>query len=217
VHAFQKGNQTCPLCRSTDTKYKSTLFSRNFHECKNCFLIFVDPAQHLKKEEERARYELHENSIENKGYCTFLNRLAEPFSSVLEKGSVGLDYGCGPGPTLSKLLSQKGHTMFDYDPLFFPDKQHLERQYDFITSTEVFEHFHDPAREIPYILSLIRPGGWLAVMTEMIPPDIEFEKWHYICEPSHVCFYHDRTMHWIAEKNNLSIYVPHKNVRIFRK
>jgi len=32
----------------------------------------------------------------------------------------GLDYGCGPGPTLSVMLREKGFKMADYDPFFKP-------------------------------------------------------------------------------------------------
>src|SRR3546814_13943890 len=36
---------------------------------------------------------------------------------------------------------------------------------------------------------LLRPGGWLAVMTRFQSDDVPFAGWHYRRDPTHVTFY----------------------------
>jgi len=46
-------------------------------------------------------------------YRRFLARLAEPLIAHLPKGARGLDFGCGPGPTLSLMLREAGFACAD--------------------------------------------------------------------------------------------------------
>ena len=94
---------------------------------------------------------MHDNKIEDRAYCTFLTRSITAAKPFLTAGSRGLDYGCGHGPVLSRLLEAEGFVMTDYDPLFFDVP--LAKSYDFIFSTECFEHFEDPLRDI-----IVRPA-----------------------------------------------------------
>jgi len=48
--------------------------------------------------------------------------------------------------------------------LFRPGSEALTRTCDFITCTEVAEHFHRPADEFRRLDALLKPGGWLALM-----------------------------------------------------
>jgi len=52
-----------------------------------------------------------------------------------------------------------------YDPFFAPDPSALKRAHDFVTCTEVVEHFQQPADDWRRLLSLVKSGGWLGVMT----------------------------------------------------
>jgi len=61
------------------------------------------------------------------------------------------------------MLIDKGYLCEDCDPLFFENP--LNKKYDYIFSTEVFEHFFEPQKEIKKIYDLLRPGGYLVVMT----------------------------------------------------
>jgi 2-polyprenyl-3-methyl-5-hydroxy-6-metoxy-1,4-benzoquinol methylase len=67
------------------------------------------------------------------------------------------------------MLAEAGFEMSLYDPQFAPDRSVLTREGDFITATEVLEHLHRPAAELERLWSLLRPGGWLAVMTRRVP------------------------------------------------
>ena len=55
-----------------------------------------------------------------------------------------------------------------YDSFFVPDQGPLDADYDFICATEVVEHLHRPAQELERLWSLLRPGGWMGVMTKLV-------------------------------------------------
>jgi SAM-dependent methyltransferase len=189
----------CPLCLvSGQTAKVRGADRRRYHLCGNCSLIFADPEHHLAPAAEKAFYSTHENGIGNPGYVDFLNRVVQPMLLHLDRGMRGLDYGCGPGPTLSLLLKQQGIACEDYDP-FFLDRP-LRPPYDFIFSTECFEHFRRPKVEIQRIISLLKPGGLLGIMTERWTTLEGFANWYYTRDPTHVCFYHERTIEFLCER-----------------
>ena len=166
----------------------------------------VDPDSHLSPEQERAEYDLHENDPGDERYRSFLGRLAKPLLERLEPGMHGLDYGCGPGSTLSVMLTGRGMVVDDYDPIYATDIRLLQRRYDFVTSTEVVEHFCQPAVAWRQLASLVRPGGWLGIMTLLAPGDAEsFSQWWYKNDPTHVSFYTANTFAWLADPMGLAV------------
>ncbi|MGB2360319.1 MAG: methyltransferase, partial [Porticoccaceae bacterium] len=58
---------------------------------------------------EKAIYDQHQNSPDDLQYRRFLSRLTEPLLERLGPCSRGLDFGCGPGPTLSVMMAEQGH------------------------------------------------------------------------------------------------------------
>lgn len=174
------------------------------------------PDQRLGPEAERARYATHQNHPADPGYRAFLSRLADPLVARLTPGATGLDYGSGPGPTLSVMLEEQGFEMAIHDPYFEADPGALARAYDFITCTETVEHFFRPGDELERLAGLLRPGGWLAIMTEVFEDREPFHDWWYARDPTHVCFYRGRTMEWIAARFGWSLDRPHRNVALFR-
>src|SRR5690606_20429248 len=153
----------------------------------------LDPAQLPDSATELAHYRLHRNDPRDPGYRGFLARLAEPLRARLAPGACGLEYGCGPGPALAALPREAGAPMAVYAPFFAPHAAVLEVRYDFITCTEAIEHFHRPAREFGRLDRLLRPGGWLGLMTEFQEGDERFARWHYRRDPTHVVFYREDT------------------------
>jgi hypothetical protein len=110
--------QRCPLC-TAEPEREVPSRDRRLLGCGRCGLIFAQEADRLPLGEAKARYLLHENRIEDKAYCTFLSRSIKAALPFLKPGGHGLDYGCGHGPVLSRLLEREGFAMTDYDPLFF--------------------------------------------------------------------------------------------------
>ncbi|MGM0675415.1 MAG: class I SAM-dependent methyltransferase [Spirochaetota bacterium] len=205
------------MCRSPDIGHFQTVGERVYGRCRACEATFLSPAQFPTPEQERTRYESHQNAVDDPGYRSFLNRLAAPMIARLPPQSRGLDFGCGPGPALAHMLRDAGHHVSCYDPFFAPDTAVLETSYDFITATEVVEHLHEPASTFELLDALMRPGALLGIMTEFLTDDSRFAGWYYRNDISHVVFYTARTLKRLAERMGWEIEIPRKNVAIFSK
>ncbi len=207
----------CTLCRHPDAAPFARAWDRSFLRCPRCLLTFLRPEERLSPGAERARYETHENDPSDPGYRAFLDRLAAPLAEVLEPGARGLDYGSGPGPTLSLMLEERGHPMRVWDPFFAPDPDPLGETYDFVTCTETAEHFHEPGRELERLDGLLRRPGWLGLMTGVLEADDDFGEWWYARDPTHVSFYRPETLAWIAAHHGWTLRRPSPTVALFRK
>ncbi len=207
----------CPLCRATTVSSLMEIDGRAYWRCEVCALRFLDPRQLPGAEEERAQYRHHQNHPGDPDYRRFLSKLAAPLLEKLSPGLSGLDYGCGPGPALAMMLEEAGHRMALYDPLFFPDEAALATTYDVITCTEVAEHFHCPAEEFDRLDRLLRPRGWLGLMTCFQTDDERFAAWHYRRDPTHVVFYREATMLHLARMRGWICHIPVKNVALMQK
>lgn len=207
---------SCLLCVSEDVASYVQAYGRPHERCMECGLIFVPRHLHPNARDERRRYETHNNDPSDEGYRAFLRRLTNPLTKRVSPPAHGLDFGSGPGPTLSIMLEELGYEMTIYDPFFAPAGDVMDRTYDFITCTETAEHFHDPAEEFERLHGMLRPGGWLAVMTSWADGK-NFKRWSYAHDATHVCFYQARTMAWIAARFGYHLELPRRNVALFRK
>ncbi len=213
----------CPLCCSDNIFKYFENQEKNSHlkiyfQCKKCELVFLDPGSHLSPEDEKSIYDFHQNGPENEGYVLFLKRLADPLSIKLKSGATGLDFGCGPGPTLSGILFSQGFDVSDYDPYFFPDKALIERKYDFIACTETVEHFYNPRKEFLLIESLLKEKrSFFGLMTQMLPDGTDFKNWWYHRDPTHVSIYNENTFLWISEWMGWNMEIPENGVVIYSK
>jgi SAM-dependent methyltransferase len=207
----------CPVCRAVSTRHFLTVDGRGYLRCPHCEARFLEPSQRLSQQDEYLHYLNHENDVHDPGYRRFLSKLADPLLERLGQRSHGLDYGCGPGPALAQMLREAGHDVALYDPYFHPDPEPLSRTYDFITCTEAAEHFHRPAEEFDRLDRMLRPGGWLAVMTCFQTEDDRFTGWHYRKDPTHVVFYREATLRRLAALHGWSCEIPVKDVALMRK
>lgn len=207
--------QPCPLCLNESTVDFFSDQRRKYRRCDRCALVFVPTAYHISAEAERAEYDLHQNSAEDPGYRKFLSRVFKPVSKQIEPRSRGLDFGCGPGPTLSVMFSEAGHAMKIYDPFYAPDESVLNVEYDFVTATEVVEHFRNPAADWRRLFECVRPDGRLGIMTKMVIDQASFSNWHYKNDLTHVSFYSRATFRWLAKKRNAGIEFHGADVVLF--
>jgi SAM-dependent methyltransferase len=168
---------------------------------------------------EAAHYAKHENDPADPAYRRFLARAIEPLLAVVPRGASGLDYGCGPGPTASLMLRAAGVHCVDYDPFFFPNPGALcgRERYDCIVCTETCEHFHQPLRDFALLDRLLKPGGWLALMTEPRDPEASFASWWYPGDPTHVSFFAPSTIDWLAARFAWESQRPSRTVWLLRK
>jgi len=198
-------------------RHFTTVAGRDYRSCERCRATFLDPAQRLTPDEELARYRRHQNDPQDAGYRAHLARLVDPLLAKLPPGAQGLDYGCGPGPALAQMLTAAGHRVALYDVFFYPERDNLERQYDFIACSEAVEHFHDPAAEFARFDDLLRPGGVLAILTAFPPAEESFANWHYRRDPTHVVFYDPETLHYLAARFGWSCEIPSPGVVFMHK
>ncbi|MDI9246047.1 class I SAM-dependent methyltransferase [Marinobacter sp. CHS3-4] len=207
----------CPVCEQGQPSLFQTIKSIRYNRCPVCMATLMAPECRLNSDDERAVYALHNNDPHDSGYRRFLSRLTGPLEARVPTGSRGLDFGCGPGPALATMLEEAGMVMSLYDPYFYPDTTPLERQYDFVTCTEVVEHLHQPAQVFRQLDDLIKPGGWLGIMTCFQTEDSRFANWHYRRDPTHVVFYRQSTLQWLADQYRWTLEVPAKDVALFQK
>ena len=168
---LQQGSAiTCPLCLTVGAKPYAEDQTRRYLRCLRCRLVFVTSDQHLSPEAEKAIYDHHQNSPDDHNYRKFLSRLTKPLTKLIAPQSQGLDFGCGPGPTLSVMMAEQGYQMSVYDLYYADDPQVLKGQYDFITSTEVVEHLASPRQELNNLPSRSQSLGRPMVFASMQSP-----------------------------------------------
>ena len=207
----------CNTCRSDAASSFKTLDNKTYWSCNVCGCKYLDKSFFIDPVEEKQRYLEHNNKIGDKQYRAFLSKLSEPLKEKLSLGSYGLDFGCGTGPALADMLTKDGFMVALYDPFFYPDKGVLSQQYDFITCTETAEHFYDPFKEFNTLNDLLKPGGWLGVMTSFLTSDEKFENWYYRRDPTHVTFYCEKTFQVIASQRNWKCEIKSKDIVLLQK
>lgn len=198
---MSRGSQ-CRLCGGASYGAGRDALNRELYRCPLCEYVYVSRSYFLKSEEEKKRYSFHKNSIDDVGYVAFLKRLLLPLETFLKRGDAVLDYGSGPEPVFGELLEQRGFLVQTYDPFFSPFFSD-EETFNAVTSVEVLEHFHNPAKELKTIFSLIEKGGFLGIMTERYADSTDFKTWYYTKDPTHVGFFSDATFGWIEAKYSL--------------
>jgi len=205
----------CPVCAGPGRALMA-VEGRDYGACARCGARYLAPRHFPGRAAEAEYYALHDNRPDDPAYRRFLARLAGPLLAVLPAGASGLDYGCGPGPALAAMLREAGHRVALYDPVFAPDPAPLSARHDFVACTEVAEHFHRPGAEFDRLAGLLRPGGWLAVMTCFQTDDARFAAWHYRRDPTHVVFYREETLRHVAAARGLSFHSPAKDVALMQ-
>ena len=211
---------SCPLCTGIDVQLfhtdRTKRSQREYWRCGRCSLVFVPSAFFLTPDAEKAEYELHENALADDGYRQFLNRFWQPFSALLKKKSELLEFGCGPGPLLSRMMAKDGHQVACFDPFFANDATVLiEGKYDGVTATEVFEHLHEPKRVFEACLSYLKPTGGLGIMTKLVKSRDAFAQWHYKNDLTHVIFFSEDTFEWLANHYRLHWQMVAADVAVF--
>jgi len=211
-------NNHCPLCLASHSCFFHQDSRRVYFQCQQCKLVFADRAAVLSEAEELALYQLHNNDLNDAGYRNFLQRLAQPLlNAVGTTGLSGLDFGCGPGPLLAKMLTEAGQHMAVWDPYFAADLTALQRQYDFISCTEAIEHFVNPSREWALWLTLLKPDATLAIMTKRYTTVEAFANWHYKLDPTHVSFFCEQTFAFLAQRDGFTLDIAAKDVVLMHR
>ncbi|MCF8217836.1 MAG: class I SAM-dependent methyltransferase [Bacteroidales bacterium] len=202
----------CPLC---DTPLESRA-DKYYFICSTCGAYVRDKKYHVTNEREKQRYLEHNNDIHDEAYQNFTSPITNTILQKFTAGHSGLDYGCGTSPVITKNLRENGYNVKLYDPYFYPDKDNLENNYDYIFSCEVFEHFNDPKSEINKLISILKPEGYLIIMTHLYNEKIPFAKWYYRNDDTHVFIYTLKTIKYIEKTFDLRVEKVDKKLIIFK-
>lgn len=189
----------CIVCKNQEAVDFKNIKQKRYWKCSYCEAIFLDKEFYLSSNDEYKHYLTHNNDVNDPRYKQFLSNLMLPLIDRIKLNSIGLDYGCGPGPALSLMLREKGYQMFNYDPFFHFKKRNLLKKYDFICCTETVEHFHNPFGEFKRFNELLNNNGTIGIMTNFHSEQDIFENWYYIKDPTHVVFYNKKTFQIIAK------------------
>lgn len=191
----------CSLCQSSLT-HKVDAY---YYHCDTCFAYVKDVQHYFSPEQEKQHYEFHNNDVDDLGYQKFTSPITNEILTHYTPASLGLDFGCGKGPIITKQLIDRGYTVNLYDPYFYPDPSYIEHRYDYIFSCEVFEHFYHPHQEIVQLKKLLKPKGRLLIMTHLYANQVPFESWYYRKDETHVFIYTAQTFAYIAQRYGFSL------------
>lgn len=193
----------CPLCQSDLIANFSE--SPKYQQCQRCQFLFMRPEFLLSSELEKLRYQQHENHVEDVGYQNFVTPLCDLILKSVKPHLSGLDYGCGPGPVVTYLLSKQGYKIDLYDPFFKPNDEVFKLKYDFIFACEVVEHFYHPFLEFQTLIDLLKPQANLFIQTQFYHSGLNFKSWSYKNDPTHVGFFSEPCWEWLAQFFSLQI------------
>jgi Zn-finger nucleic acid-binding protein len=208
----------CPLCNAQEPlPVRISVDSSEYLNCAICGLVWLDPMARLPLIDEKERYLQHNNYLEDPSYIAYQGRLALPVAAKLRAPSHGLDFGSGPVEGMRAVLEPLGHRVESYDPVFRAQKELLNFRYSFVLCSEAAEHFYDPAKEFSTLNSILEPGGILGISSRLLPPLEAFPNWSYRRDPTHVSFYAEKTVHWLAEKFRWEVLELDSPIWIFRK
>lgn len=197
--------ELCRLC-SAPADFFAKARGRTFLQCGRCLSVQVAAGQLPAADREKALYLTHNNDVDDPRYQAFVSPVTQAILAEQSPDKTGLDFGAGPGPVIRHQLAQHGYKITLYDPFFHNDINALNGQYDFIISCEVIEHFHQPAVEFDRLHKLLKPGGSLYCMTELFSATLDFQRWYYKNDPTHVFFYHADSLPLIAGRFGFKSY-----------
>ena len=213
-------SQACKICSQEAVSFFDEGMQVETYWCEECHFCFKDEKSIISLEAEQKVYEQHENSIENAGYVAmfrdFIMKTITPHKDEIQNI---LEFGSGPTPVLSQILTQDGFNVHSYDKFFAPQKIYKNKVYDLITSTEVIEHIAEPHELFDFFNQHLRSGGYLALMTQFLPQEREaYLKWWYRRDPTHLSFFTPKALQHLAQQHGFNLhYHDDKKVILLRK
>jgi len=210
---------TCHICNNPAECFVDEKTNITYYHCKSCEYIFKSPECYQSIEEQKSRYDLHENDEDHPGYRAYFQRFIDFVLPLVGIPKTALDFGCGRSTLLASLLEEKGIECEYYDPLYHPENLNDSKKYELIVSTEVFEHLHQPKEVFHSLLERLEDGGCLALQTQFHPNEVAaFKKWYYHQDPTHIVFFTVKTFRVLAEMYGCEFVGDNgKNMVVIRK
>lgn len=176
----------------------------------------MDASCYVSQQREIDRYTEHNNDVDDLGYQKFVQPIVTSVLSDFTTESKGLDFGCGTGPVITKLLRDKNFEIQTFDPFFDNNLEALKTTYDYIVCCEVIEHFHHPLKEFKLLKSLLKPQGKLYCMTDVYHENIDFKNWYYKNDETHVIFYSENSFNRLSKALNFEKVIVNDRLIIFQ-
>jgi hypothetical protein len=195
----------CLVCDSSHLRLLKNA-RKTFLRCADCGFSFLHPDFLPSEETAYNRYKLHKNDEDNKGYHHFLSKIIERALFYAGKPETVIDWGSGPNPLASKILREKGFSVFSWDPNFSDSETPQKSCYDLGICIEVAEHFFNPQKDFSAFFETLKPGAFAIVHTHLAPKnDEDFLRWWYTEDITHVSFYSKHSLEIIGAKNNAEL------------
>ena len=188
---------TCKLCLADGCVSVPSGRGRTFLHCPACGLIFVPEAEWISPEAERARYDSHNNTVENAGYAKFLGEVVTQVAALSPKPARILDFGCGENAVMTGLLTSAGFSCAGYDPVY-ADRVDRSGSYDLVILCEVIEHLRDLRGECQRLKEFLGDGSRVLIRTRLYPTPEGICNWWYSRDKTHINFLAERTFVTVA-------------------
>lgn len=186
----------------------------HFHLDLASQIIQKDHVHFVSSEVAKARYDTHQNGVNNVDYIAYQKSIFDQFIGIYLKSGSTLDYGCGEGAVLQRFIEN----LFIYDLYYHNDDTIFKRTFDNIILIEVVEHFEDPIGEFKRLVERLNEGGRLIVQTQFYTNFEQIEDWWYVRDATHVSFYNIEAFKYLASQFNLTmIYTDHKSRIVLEK
>ena len=208
--------ETCRLCEH-DMVYYDSARQRDYYRCPQCDSIQLKTSQILSRELEEKVYLTHHNDVKDPHYQAFVSPITNYILNHFSPTDKGMDFGAGTGPVITEMLKSKKYLVTLYDPFFYPNETLLSRNYHYIFACEVIEHFNQPKQSFDQLYYLLRPGGSWIFMTNIFNDQIDFQRWHYKNDETHVIFYTKKTFEYIKEHYQLDELIIQNRLIVFKR
>jgi 2-polyprenyl-3-methyl-5-hydroxy-6-metoxy-1,4-benzoquinol methylase len=210
---------SCLICDNATETFVDEKTNIKYYHCSTCETIFKSSEYYQNLEVQKERYDLHENKEDDTGYQAYFQRFLDFVLPYVSQTKSALDFGCGRTSLLAQLLSKEGILCDYYDPIYHPTTLVNNKKYDFIVSTEVFEHLHHPKEVFESLVNKLKPHGYLALQTQFHPKSIaSFKKWYYHQDSTHIVFFSVESFNVLASFYRCKVIANnHKNMVIIQK
>ena len=210
----------CKVCNAKTTPIEDIKKNLRYYRCRECGFVYLEESHRVDAQEEKRKYDQHNNSLENEGYVQMFEDFIElSIAPYLKTIQTALDFGSGPTPVFAELLKRRGLEVDIYDLYYAPKRVYAEKSYDLITSTEVFEHLFNPLETLELLVGHLNEHGYIVLMTKFPPKeDKAFLAWWYRRDPTHISFFTPKSFEVMAQKVGLKVLkTMNENIVVFQK
>jgi SAM-dependent methyltransferase len=190
----------CPVCGNCANfdayiphKHEDMFYAGEIvrYECLQCDAIFGD-LRMLGLSRAEVAQDYHDlYSFYNEGDTT--KYMLEIFAKLNFPQSVSyLDWACGEWNNYIPLLRNSGYDIDGYDPFVGDRRERPTRKYDCVLSNNFIEHVIEPYRDLAEILSFVKDGGCLVLISQC---------WKYTITNSHyhTFYFLGRSVAWLEK------------------